>query len=78
MKEPWEECPPRARLAAYVRKELEGRLNEWTYRHLKFCARCLETVSELKRVPDPEEIIASGSPWARLKRWVGRWFKQRR
>lgn len=75
MQEPWEPCPPAKRLKAYAEKRLDGKYNEWTYRHLKFCDQCLDTITRFKRVPGPEEIISGPSPFRRFTDWIKGIFK---
>jgi len=72
IQEPWEPCPPKERLQAYASGKLEGKFNEWTYQHLKFCSKCLQYLADLKKVPTPEDIITSGGLltrfWQRFRR----------
>jgi hypothetical protein len=72
MEEEWEICPPKERLVQYAQGQLQGKLNEWTYRHLKFCRSCMGEMAKIKRIPSPEEIIQEGGWMVRLRNWWSR------
>jgi len=76
-REPWEDCPPKARLREYAEGKLQGKFNEWTYRHLKFCGACLRRLSKVRRVPTPDQIITSGGIVSKLTQWFTRIVKRR-
>ena len=76
VQEPWEICPPKERLQAYAHKQLEGKKNEWTYRHLKFCQECLRYMATFKKIPSPDQIISSGGPLGWLKKLYSRLFNR--
>lgn len=77
IQEPWEICPTEERLQAYAQKRLEGKYNEWTYRHLKFCGKCLRYLAKVSEIPGPDEIIHSGGIGRMLRRWMNRIFRRK-